>query len=361
MEHPLEHDHNERIHRYNLLIESIDTEELETKYQDLENQTEQEGFWDDSAKAQSIQKKLASVQKKLKDIKELRDKAEDLQAAFDIKEYEEYHKTLKEIEDQYINLEEETYLNGEFDPNDCHISIHSGAGGVDAQDFAAMLMNMYQGFCKHNNLTFKTVNISTGEEAGLKSAEFIIGGEGSYGLMKEEIGVHRLIRLSPFNSGHTRETSFASVEVLPEGLDQHTEVKIEDGDLKIDTYLSSGKGGQSVNTTYSAVRITHIPTGLVTTCQNERSQQQNKEFALKTLKNKLALKQLEEQHDKIEGMKGIRRSADFGAQIRSYTLHPYKLVKDHRSKHEDKDTEKVLTGENLIDFIWSVKRLSKTS
>ena len=215
---------------------------------------------------------------------------------------------------------------------------------------------MYQAFAKKQGWVSELTYLSAGEEGGVKTATLKIKGQFAFGLLKEEAGVHRLIRLSPFNAGHTRETSFAMVEVLPEGLDEEVEIDLEEKDLRWDYFMSSGKGGQSVNTTYSAVRVVHLPTGISVTCQNERSQQQNKLQALKYLKNKLAILKLKEQQQLKEELRGDWQSPEWGSQIRSYVMHPYKLVKDHRSGCETQDVEGVLAGEGLLDFIWAMKR-----
>lgn len=240
-------------------------------------------------------------------------------------------------------------LNGPYDKNNCIMDIHSGAGGTEACDWAMMLYRMYTRWCEKKGYKIEILDYQEGEEAGIKSVSMLIKGTNAYGYLKTEKGVHRLVRLSPFDSGNRRHTSFASVEVTPE-IDQDNSIEIDEKDLKIDVYRSSGCGGQGVNTTDSAVRITHLPTKIVVTCQNERSQIQNKEQALKVLKNKLLLKKIEEQEEQLNQIKGVQKNIEFGSQIRSYVMHPYSLVKDHRTNTETSSVDKVLDG-NIDMFI----------
>ena len=235
-------------------------------------------------------------------------------------------------------------LNGPYDKNDCILEVHSGAGGTEACDWAMMIYRMYTRYCEQNNYKYEVIDYQDGEEAGIKSASIRVKGTNAYGYLKNEKGVHRLVRLSPFDSNNRRHTSFASVEVTPE-IEQDNTIEIEEKDLKIDVYRSTGAGGQSVNTTDSAVRITHLPTKIVVTCQNERSQIQNREQALKVLKSKLLLKKLEEQEKELNQLKGTQMNIEFGSQIRSYVMHPYSMVKDHRTQVETSNVSKVLDGD----------------
>lgn len=260
---------------------------------------------------------------------------------------------LKRNEKEKIAL----FLSGEHDEKDALVSIYAGAGGKDAQDWAEMLLRMIVRFAESQDWTVTVLERSDGEEVGLKGATLQISGHMAYGLLKSEDGVHRLVRLSPFNAGNTRETSFARIDVIPL-IEEDLSVEIPDDDLKIDVFRASGKGGQSVNTTDSAVRITHVPTGMTVSCQNERSQLQNKNTALKILTSQL-VKLKEEQHvEKIQDLKGAQKEAAWGNQIRSYVLHPYQMVKDHRTDVETSQTDKVLDGD-LMEFIEGFLRQQK--
>lgn len=259
------------------------------------------------------------------------------------------------IKDEVDELEIDTLLNGEYDQSNCYLEIHPGAGGTESCDWASMLLRMYQRFLEKNNYQVKVIDYQDGEEAGIKSVTLHIQGDYAYGYLRCENGVHRLVRISPFDSNKRRHTSFASVTVTPE-FDKSINIDIKDEDLKIDVYHSSGAGGQSVNTSNSAVRITHLPTKTVVTCQTERSQLRNKEIAMELLKNKLYQKELAEQEKMKKEVTGDASSIDFGSQIRSYILEPYKLVKDHRSKYESTDPAKVLDGD-IMPFIKSVLKM----
>ena len=246
----------------------------------------------------------------------------------------------KKVEDTRILL----MLNGPYDKNNCILEIHPGAGGTESCDWASMLYRMYTRWCEKKNYKVEVLDYQDGDEAGIKSVSLMIKGLNAYGYLKNEKGVHRLVRLSPFDSNNRRHTSFASVEVTPE-IEQDDSIEIDEKDLKIDVYRSTGAGGQGVNTTDSAVRITHLPTKIVVTCQNERSQIQNKEQALKVLKNKLLMLKLEEQEKELNEIKGDQSSINFGSQIRSYVMHPYSMVKDHRTNTETSNVSKVMDGD----------------
>ena len=265
---------------------------------------------------------------------------------------------MNKAKDLIKSLEEETLFSGKYDNLNCYLEIHSGAGGTEACDWASMLYEMYKKFFEKNNFTFEELDISFGEEAGIKSVFVKVSGDNLYGLLKNENGIHRLVRISPFDAGRRRHTSFASVSVVPE-FGNNIDIEIKESDLKIDVYHSSGAGGQSVNTSNSAVRITHLPTKIVVACQNERSQLKNKEIAMNLLKNKLYMMELEKQKDKVESMKNNDIAINFGSQIRSYILEPYKLVKDHRTNYENNDPDKILNGDIKEMLLYNLKELKK--
>lgn len=322
---------------------------------ELEEKSAQVGFWDDARAAGEIMKELEDLKGEVAQIDGIEIRVNDLADFLEIseteKEKEEIGRQTEELEKEILQLEFQIMLSGEYDRNNVILAIHSGAGGVDAQDWSEMLLRMYLRFAEKNNFKAKVIDQSRGGEAGIKSATMEIDGAWAYGKLRGEAGTHRLVRLSPFNSDNLRQTSFALVEVLPV-IEEIKEVNVKDTDIRVDVYRSSGAGGQSVNTTDSAVRITHMPSGIVVTCQNERSQLQNKEKAMKILKAKLHQKYLEEKEIEKQKLRGEYRSAEWGSQIRSYVLHPYKMVKDHRTKHETSEAEKVLDGD-LGEFIES--------
>lgn len=264
----------------------------------------------------------------------------------------------KEIEKTLEETSLLLLLNGPYDGCDCILEIHPGAGGTESCDWANMLYRMYTRYCDKKSYRYEVIDNQAGEEAGIKSVSIIVHGLNSYGYLKAEKGVHRLIRISPFDSNSRRHTSFASVDVTPLYQKKDIEIEVRDTDIRVDVYRSSGKGGQGVNTTDSAVRITHLETGIVVTCQNERSQIRNKEIALEVLKNKLYQRQLEERQKELSSIKGDNADINFGSQIRTYTMHPYSLVKDHRTNTETGNVEKVLDGDIemfINDYLKRVK------
>ena len=302
-------------------------------------------------------KMLSDLETELDETRELSEIISETEEGAE-KEKADISQKLSEIEEQLDKLEFKLLFGGEYDRNDAIVSIMSGAGGVDAQDWAEMLLRMYLRFAEKNNFKAKILDESRGAEAGIKSVTLEIVGPYSYGNLKSENGVHRLVRQSPFNADHLRQTSFALVEVLPV-IEEGEEIEIKAEDLKIDTYKASGAGGQYVNKTESAIRITHLPTGIVAASQSERSQLQNREQAMKILKAKLYQKRMEEMEAEKAKLRGESVSAEWGSQIRSYVLHPYKLIKDHRTKHETANTEGVLDG-NINEFIEAyLKNLKK--
>lgn len=306
--------------------------------------------------ANQIYRELKNIQKKLKNYDDLLDQVNLLLELLSIGE--EINATeIENLKNGVDELEIETLLSGEYDDANCYLEIHPGAGGTESCDWASMLLRMYERFLEKNDYQYKIIDYQAGEEAGIKSVTLLIEGAYAYGYLNTENGVHRLVRISPFDSNKRRHTSFASVTVTPV-FDTSIHIDIKDEDLKIDVYHSSGAGGQSVNTSNSAVRITHLPTKTVVTCQTERSQLRNKEIAMELLKNKLYQQELAEQEKKKKEISGDVSNIDFGSQIRSYILEPYKLVKDHRSKYESTDPLKVLDGD-LMPLIKSVLKTKK--
>ncbi|MBU0612579.1 peptide chain release factor 2 [Patescibacteria group bacterium] len=334
----------------------FDLEQFKTEIKILEQEMNQPDFWNTPDHAKEVSRKADELKKEVQRWEALKKEVDDLleiakidQADQDVNLRKEVEKKYQMLAKQYEEYEFFTLMNGEYDRNDAIVSLHAGTGGIDAQDWSEMLLRMYLRFSERKNFTTTIIQESKGQEAGIKSATLMIKGLWAYGYLKAEAGVHRLVRISPFDAEKMRHTSFALVEVIPD-LGDISDIEIEEDELRIDTYRSSGHGGQSVNTTDSAVRITHIPTGLTVSCQNERSQLQNKEFSLKILKNKLFQLKLKERKEKSDKLKGATLSAEWGNQIRSYVLHPYKMVKDHRTEFETVEPDKVLDGE-LEDFI----------
>ena len=314
-------------------------------------------FWDDSKKSSEIIEQLNSLKSVVKNIEDLLYKVNDIKDSLNSLDDND-NEFLKLLEDEYLEvslslekLELLFLLDGEFDKNNCVLEVHSGAGGTEACDWTMMLYRMYTRWCDKNGYKYTILDYQEGEEVGIKSVSILVKGLYAYGYLKCEKGIHRLVRLSPFDANHKRHTSFASVFVTPEFNDD-VNIEVNDKDLKIDVYRSSGCGGQGVNTTDSAVRITHLPTKIVVTCQNERSQIQNKEQALKMLKNKLKLLEIERKNNELKEIKGEQKNIEFGSQIRSYVMHPYSMVKDHRTSYETSDVSKVLDGD-INEFIES--------
>lgn len=321
------------------------------KANQLQNQLESTTFWEDRKNAEAILKELNDLKYVINSVETVKNNIKDnleilslLEAEDDLVLEEQINLFANTISEELERLSILLLLNGPYDKNNCILEVHSGAGGTEACDWAEMLYRMYTRWCEKKNYKIELLDYQAGDEAGIKSVSLLIKGNYSYGYLKNEKGVHRLVRLSPFDSNNRRHTSFASVEVTPEVV-QDSSIQIDEKDLKIDVYRSSGCGGQGVNTTDSAVRITHLPTKIVVTCQNERSQIQNKEQALKVLKNKLLIKRLEEQESKLNEIKGQQKNIEFGSQIRSYVMHPYSMVKDHRTNIETSNVNKVLDGD----------------
>lgn len=321
-------------------------DELFNELVSLRAESEKPDFWSDTNKAQAAMQQIAKLDARTAPWKELLKSADDLAelvALNDTSMQAELEQQLRELQSKFDALKADLKFAGPYDDHDAILTLSAGAGGTDAQDWTQMLFRMYSRYFEKSGWKFTLVEESPGEEAGLKSATLEVSGPFAYGKLKGEHGVHRLVRLSPFNSDNLRQTSFAKVEVSPK-IDRPEEVEIDEKDLKIDVYRSGGHGGQSVNTTDSAVRITHIPTGIVVAIQNERSQLQNRETAMTILRSRLAQLQLEQHAEKLSELKGPNEQAAWGNQIRSYVLHPYKQVKDLRSKYETSDPEAVLDG-----------------
>lgn len=336
---------SERLEKaFSVLNLEKDREELKR----LEATSSQEDFWGDTGSAQEIMQRIGALRNKLAawdqattEINDLNELAADT-AENDTEMIHEIESNLLDLEKKFETLEFELLFSGAHDNENAIISISAGSGGTDASDWAEMLLTMYLKFAEKHNFSVTVLHRTDGDEAGIKSASIELKGDYAYGNMKSEHGVHRLVRISPFNSDKARHTSFALVEVTPEIVAD--DYVLDEKDLRIDTFRSGGHGGQSVNTTDSAVRLTHIPTGLTATCQNERSQLQNKEMALKVLKSKLAVLEEEKKFEELAKIKGENVSAAWGNQIRSYVLQPYTMVKDHRTDFETADVQKVLGG-----------------
>jgi len=337
---------------------------LDAKKEKIDNFKQEQNkpdFWDNPKKSSKILKELSALENLLKEFHLLNQEVNNIDELFEIceNENEETHIISDfDILIKKINqFEIKVLLSGEYDNNNCYFSLHSGTGGVDAMDFTDMLLRMYMRFFDDKNFKINMIDKQKGEEAGIKSVLLEVSGDYAYGLLKAEKGVHRLVRKSPFNSKGLRQTSFALAEVIPQ-IDQDDDININPDDIKIDTFRSQGAGGQSVNTTDSAVRITHLKSGIVVQCQNERSQLQNKEQAMKILSSKLKMKTLEDNDKKLREVSGETSEASWGNQIRSYVLQPYTLVKDHRTNYEETDVNKVLDG-HLEIFIEKFLRMSK--
>ena len=342
----------------------FDISELENELKDLEAETLKEDFWQDTKHSNKILAKIKSIKNKVNEYRKIESEIQNLTELTDLTNIEPDEEIAKDIikntkilEQEVEKLEIAILLSGKYDSNNAIVTIHPGAGGTESQDWAEMLYRMYTRWADKNGYTVTELDYLEGEEAGIKSVTFEIIGEYAYGYMKGEMGVHRLVRISPFDSGGRRHTSFASVEVLPEITDD-IEIEINPDDLRIDTYRASGAGGQHINKTSSAVRITHLPTNIVVACQSERSQIQNRETAMKMLKSKLFDLKEKEHKEKIEDLKGEQREIAWGSQIRSYVFCPYTMVKDHRTNYEVGNVEAVMDGK-IDDFMESYLKYCK--
>ncbi len=334
------------------------------RIKEIEEDMSRPDFWDDNQKANGIIRQFKSIKGKVDKYNSIKQEFDDIFTLVHLAMEEKDGSLVKEIQDDFrvfkAHLEDlriETLLSGKYDANNAILALHSGAGGLEAQDWAEMLMRMYTRWAEDKGYRVKTLDILADDEGGIKSATLLVEGENAYGYLKAEKGVHRLVRISPFDASGRRHTSFASVSVMPE-LDDDVEVNINPDDLKIDTYRSSGAGGQHVNKTDSAVRITHVPTGIVVQCQNERSQHSNRETAMKLLKAKLLEREEQERKEKLEDLKGEYSQIAWGSQIRSYVFHPYSMVKDHRTNVEKGNVNGVMDGD-IDEFIFAYLKSQK--
>jgi peptide chain release factor 2 len=323
----------------------FDLPKKEAKLRELQTQTENPGFWQDGDRAQRVMKQLSSLKEEVSDWEEIRQRIDDTLELAQLKD----ESLLPDLEPEVARIEAETeqreftaMFSGKFDRNDALLAVHSGAGGTDSQDWAEMLERMYLRWAEAHKYETDILDFTEGEEAGIKSVTIAVNGLYAYGYLHPEKGVHRLVRLSPFDSAHRRHTSFALVEVLPQVDD--------DDEIVIDVYRSSGAGGQNVQKNATAIRITHLPTGLVVTCQNERSQTQNRENAMRVLSSRLLVLKQQAQEEQLAELRGEFQKVEWGSQIRSYVLHPYQMVKDHRTNYETGNTQSVLNGD-IDDFI----------
>ena len=338
------------------LAEALGLKPLQAEVERLEAQSAEPNFWDDVANSHKILQRIAQAKNKIAAYDALKAKYDDALTLIELADEEgdaslieevtqNVNEVIQEIEDMRLT----TLLSGEYDANNAILTFHAGAGGTEAQDWVQMLHRMYLRYAERKGFKARTIDFLDGEEAGLKSATVVVEGLNAYGYLKSEAGVHRLVRVSPFDSSGRRHTSFASLEVMPE-INDDMEIEIRPEDLKVDTYRSSGAGGQHINKTESAIRITHIPTGIIVACQNERSQHQNREVAMKMLKSKLVEIKEREHLDKIEDIKGEQKEIGWGSQIRSYVFMPYTLAKDHRTGFESGNINAVMDGD-LDGFI----------
>lgn len=338
------------------LVRAADLDTLQEQISQLEQESAQDGFWNDTQNSQKVLQQLSALKQKRDGVKALQGRHEDALTLIDMAEELGDVSFVSEVDQAYKSLEVDltaalmqTLLSGEYDRQAAIVTLHAGAGGTEAQDWVEMLYRMYMHWAEGHKYKFNLLDMLDGDDAGIKSVSFEVAGVNAYGYLKGEAGVHRLVRVSPFDSSGRRHTSFASLEIMPE-IDESIKIDIKDEDLRIDTYRSSGAGGQKVNKTSSAIRITHLPTNIVVCCQNERSQHQNKDMAMKMLKSKLLEIKEREHLEKIDDIKGEQMQIAWGSQIRSYVFMPYTLVKDHRTSFEMGNINAVMDGE-LDGFI----------
>lgn len=338
------------------LEDAFEIDKKKRELVELLKEQEKDDFWNDIASAQKVNQKININQKKIKQVADIKNRVEEfiqllelIEEMQDEDEASQVSVQLKTLENDVDKLRIEALLKGKYDSNDAILTLHAGAGGTEAQDWVEMLYRMYTRYAERKGYQVKVLDILDGDEAGIKSVTFQIGGDNSYGYLKAEMGVHRLVRISPFDSNKRRHTSFASLEVMPI-IEDNEEIKINSEEIRVDTYRSGGAGGQHVNKTDSAIRITHLPSGIVVQCQNERSQIQNRETAMKMLTSKLAEKRERERLEENQSIKGDLKKIEWGSQIRSYVFCPYTLVKDHRTNFENTNVNGVMDGD-IEDFI----------
>ncbi|MDX9691602.1 MAG: peptide chain release factor 2 [Acholeplasmataceae bacterium] len=331
------------------LEKALSPQSLEQTYKDYNLKMQEPDFWSDTLQAKKITKEATELREKLDEYYDLVKKFKSIEEWFSIseegsEEWQILEDDIEELQKELKVFEIKTLLNGPYDHNNAIVELHPGAGGTESQDWADMLYRMYTRYAQKRRFKVEIIDYQSGDEAGIKSVTLLIKGAYAYGYLKAERGVHRLVRISPFDSNARRHTSFASCDVMPE-INDDIDIDLKDEDLKIDVYRSGGAGGQSVNTTDSAVRITHLPTNIVVTCQNERSQLKNKEQALSVLKAKLVQEEIKKQEETLRNIKGEQKDISWGSQIRSYVFHPYQMVKDHRTNYEVAQVDQVMDGE----------------
>ena len=336
--------------------DSLDLENKEQRVEELEREMEAPDFWDDAERSQKMMKELSSLKGDIEIYHKLQNQKEEIELMIEMGYEEEdasvipdIQEMLEEFQRDFEHIRIKTLLSGEYDKDNAIVTLHAGAGGTESCDWAGMLYRMYNRWAERKGLSIKILDYLDGDITGIKTVTFEVNGENAYGYLKSEKGVHRLVRISPFNSAGKRQTSFASCDVMPD-LEDDIDIEIAEDELKIDTYRASGAGGQHVNKTSSAIRITHLPTGIVVQCQNERSQHHNREKAMQMLKAKLQLMKEQEQAEKVSDIRGEVKEIGFGNQIRSYVLQPYTMVKDHRTNVENSNVTAVLDG-NIDIFI----------
>ncbi|MGN0511484.1 MAG: peptide chain release factor 2 [Lachnospiraceae bacterium] len=336
--------------------DSLDLANKEKRIQELEREMEAPNFWDDPQRSQQMMKELKYLKDDIETYNKLETQKEDIETLLEMGYEEEdpelipeIQEALEEFQKEFENIRVKTLLSGEYDENNAIVTLHAGAGGTEACDWSSMLYRMYTRWAEAKGFEVEVLDYLDGDEAGIKSVTFEVRGENAYGYLKSEKGVHRLVRISPFNAAGKRQTSFVSCDVMPD-IEKDLDIEINDEDIRIDTYRSSGAGGQHINKTSSAIRITHYPTGIVVQCQNERSQHMNKDKAMQMLKAKLYLLKQQENEEKLSGIRGEVSEIGWGSQIRSYVMQPYTMVKDHRTNEESGNVDAVMDG-NIDPFI----------